>query len=136
LPLCNRKRLYLGSDNDILLNILVIRVAAQPAAVTAMNTSYRTTGVLRRPLITLHTLRDQQVPYAHELLYALKTLASGSLFTRHVNIPVDRFGHCNFTQEEALLGFATSLLYDAAATGAGAAPTMLNAGDRKVFDQP
>ena len=62
------KRLYLGSDNDILLNIRVIRVAAQPAAVTAMNTSYRTTGVLRRPLITLHTLRDQQVPYAHELL--------------------------------------------------------------------
>jgi hypothetical protein len=100
-----------------------------------MNTSYRTTGVLRRPLITLHTLRDQQVPYAHELLYALKTLASGSLFTRHLNIPVDRFGHCNFTEEEALLAFGTMLLYDAASTGASSTPTMLNAGERKVFDE-
>src|SRR5262245_1615496 len=135
-PFDNRTRLYLGSDNDILLNIRVTRVAANPAAVTAMNTSYRTTGVLRRPLITLHTLRDQQVPYAHELLYAFKTLASGSLFTRHLNIPIDRFGHCNFTREEALLGFATMLLYDTAATGTGAAPTMLNAGDRMMFDQP
>jgi pimeloyl-ACP methyl ester carboxylesterase len=134
-PFGNRKRLYLGSDNDILLNILVTRVAARPAAVRAMNTSYRTTGVLRRPLITLHTLRDQQVPYAHELLYALKTLASGSLFTRHLNIPVDRFGHCNFTEEEALLAFGTMLLYDAASTGASATPTMLNAGERKVFEE-
>jgi pimeloyl-ACP methyl ester carboxylesterase len=134
-PFGNRKRLYLGSDNDILLNILVTRVAARPAAVRAMNTSYRTTGVLRRPLITLHTLRDQQVPYAHELLYALKTLASGSLFTRHLNIPVDRFGHCNFTEEEALLAFGTMLLYDAASTGASATPTILNAGERKVFEE-
>jgi pimeloyl-ACP methyl ester carboxylesterase len=134
-PFDNRKRLYLGSDNDILLNILVTRVAARPAAVIAMNTSYRTTGVLRRPLITLHTLRDQQVPYAHELLYALKTLASGSLFTRHLNIPVDRFGHCNFTEEEALLAFGTMLLYDAASTGASATPTMLNAGERKVLEE-
>jgi hypothetical protein len=134
-PFDNRKRLYLGSDNDILLNIRVIRVAARPAAVIAMNTSYRTTGVLRRPLITLHTLRDQQVPYAHELLYALKTLASGSLFTRHLNIPIDRFGHCNFTQEEALLAFGTMLLYDAASTGAGATPTVLNAGTARVFEE-
>src|SRR4029450_4114666 len=133
LPLCNPNRLYLGSDNDILLNILVTRVFAQPAAVIAMNTSYRTTGVLRRPLITLHTLRDQQVPYAHELLYALKTLTSGSLLTRHLNIPVDRFGHCNFTQEEALLAFATMLLYDAA--GAGATPPVLHARDGRAFEE-
>jgi pimeloyl-ACP methyl ester carboxylesterase len=134
-PFDNRRRLYLGSNNDIRLNILVARVAAQPAAVTAMHTSYRTTGVLRRPLITLHTLRDQQVPYAHELLYALKTLASGSLFTRHLNIPVDRFGHCNFTREETLLGFATMLLYDAASAGASATPAILNAGERRVFEE-
>jgi pimeloyl-ACP methyl ester carboxylesterase len=134
-PFDNRKRLYIGSNNDILLNILVARASAQPAAVKAMNTSYRTTGVLRRPLITLHTLRDQQVPYGHELLYALKTLASGSLLTRHLNIPVDRFGHCHFTREEALLGFATMLLYDAASTGASGPPTILNAGGRKAFEE-
>ena len=77
-----------------------------------MNAHYNTTGVLTRPLITLHTLRDQQVPYFHEQLYDLKTLFSGSLFTRHLNIPIDRFEHCNFTKEEALFSFAVMLLYD------------------------
>src|SRR5262245_45375856 len=100
-----------------------------------MNTSYRTTGALRRPLITIHTLRDQQVPYAHELLYALKTLASGSLFTRHLNIPVDRFGHCNFTSEEALLAFTTMLLYDGTITNLSSTRAVLNAGDRTGLEE-
>jgi hypothetical protein len=59
----------------------------------------------------MHTTRDQQVPYWHETLYNLKTIAEGSFLTRHVNIPVDRYGHCNFTREEALGGFALMLLY-------------------------
>ena len=55
------------------------RRAAEPAGAargprirprsTEMTTRYATTGVLTRPLITLHTLRDQQVPYMHEQLY-------------------------------------------------------------------
>ena len=28
-----------------------------------------------------------------------------------MNIPINRFGHCNFTEEEALLGFGLMLLY-------------------------
>ncbi len=51
--------------------------------------------------------------YVHETLYDLKTLASGSWLTRHLNLPVDRFEHCNFTKEEALFGFAIMLVYDA-----------------------
>ena len=77
-----------------------------------MAARYDTTGVLQRPLVTLHTLRDQQVPYRHEQLYALKTLASGAFLTRHVNIPVDRFEHCNFTPDEVLSAFAVMLFYD------------------------
>jgi len=111
-PFDNRFRLYLGSDNDFMLNALVPRVAADPVAVAAMNTAYATTGVLKRPLVTLHTLRDQQVPFFHEVLYAFKTLASGSFFTRHFNIAVDRFEHCNFTADEALVSFAIMLFYD------------------------
>jgi len=111
-PFDNTLRWYSGSDNDLLLNILVRRVSADPAAVARMKTSYDTTGVLNRPLITLHTLRDQQVPYFHEPLYSLKTLFSGSLLTRHLNIPVDRYGHCNFTKDEALFSFAVMLFYD------------------------
>jgi pimeloyl-ACP methyl ester carboxylesterase len=111
-PFDNTLRWYSGSDNDLLLNLFVLRVSADPAAVAEMNAHYQTTGVLSRPLITLHTLRDQQVPYVHEQLYALKTLVSGSLFTRHLPISIDRFEHCNFTKEEALFSFAVMLFYD------------------------
>ena len=111
-PYENRFRWYFGSDNDLLLNIMVPRAAADPAAVAEMKAHYSTTGVLKRPLITLHTLRDQQVPYFHEPLYAWKTFLSGSLLTRHFNIPVDRFEHCNFTRDEALFSFIVMLVYD------------------------
>lgn len=30
----------------------------------------------------------------------------------HLGIPVDRYGHCNFTREEALFSFAIMLFYD------------------------
>jgi pimeloyl-ACP methyl ester carboxylesterase len=111
-PFDNRYRWYFGSDNDLLLNIFIQRVAADDAALTAMDTDYATTGKLTRPLITLHTLKDQQVPYFHEQLYDLKTLFAGTWLTRHINFPVDRFGHCNFTEDEALVSFATMLFYD------------------------
>jgi pimeloyl-ACP methyl ester carboxylesterase len=112
-PFDNRQTWYTGSSNDLLLNIFVPRIAADAAALAAMQSSYQTTGVLRRPLVTLHTLRDQQVPYWHEQLYALKTLTSGSLLTRHLPISVDRFAHCNFTADEILGSFFTMLFYDA-----------------------
>jgi hypothetical protein len=76
-----------------------------------MRTFYNTSGNLQSPVITLHTLRDQQVPYLHEIFYALKTLSAGNFITKHLNIPIDRYGHCNFTPQEALAGFGLMLLY-------------------------
>ena len=112
-PFDNSKRYNTGSSNDLLLNLSVARRAASPAALATMNSpAYSTTGVLTRPLVTLHTLRDQQVPYWHEQVYALKTYASGSFLTRHLNIPIDRFEHCNFTTDEVLASFAIMLFYD------------------------
>ena len=112
-PFDNSSRNYTGSNNDILLNLLVPRRTASPAALAMMNSpAYSTTGVLQRPLVTLHTLRDQQIPYWQEQIYALKTLASGSFLTRHLNIPIDRFEHCNFTPDEVLASFAIMLFYD------------------------
>ena len=112
-PFDNSLRYYSGSGNDILLNLLVPRRSASPVAVAAMNSpAYTTSGVLQRPLVTLHTLRDQQIPYWQEQLYALKTLSSGSYLTRHVNVAIDRFEHCNFTPEEVLGSFALLLIYD------------------------
>jgi hypothetical protein len=111
-PFDNKTHWYSGSDNDLLLNIFVPRASADPNALAQMNTFYNTTGILSRPLITLHTLRDQQVPYFHEPIYDLKTLASGAFLTRHINFPIDRYGHCNFTLDEAVFAFAVTLLYD------------------------
>lgn len=113
-PFDNIGRVYSGSSNDALLNLLVQRVAADPVAVAAMKTSYATTGVLAQPLITLHTDRDQQVPFIHEKLYALKTLASGAFLARHLPIRINRFEHCNFTPDEVLASFAIMLFYDGA----------------------
>ena len=113
-PFDNTSRIYRGSANDALLNLFVPRIAADPLALSVMQTQYQTTGVLQRPLVTLHTLRDQQVPYFHSQLYTLKTLASGAFISRHVPIAVDRFEHCNFTASELLGSFFTMLVWDAA----------------------
>jgi pimeloyl-ACP methyl ester carboxylesterase len=120
-PFDNASRAYTGSSNNALLNSVVPRVAADPVALAEMAARYTTTGVLERPLITLHTRRDQQVPYWHEQLYQLKTLASGALFTRHLNLPVDRYEHCAFTREEVLFSFAMMLAYDDKLSQASAA---------------
>jgi hypothetical protein len=40
----------------------------------------------------------------------LKTIQNESLFTKHVNIPVDRFGRCNSTVDESLWSFGLMLL--------------------------
>lgn len=119
-PYGNRGKVYAGSANDAALNAAVPRVDASNAALIAMYTQYTTTGVLSRPLVTLHTLRDQQIPYWHEAVYAIRTWASGAFIARHFNIPVDRYGHCNFTPEELLYGFFALLFYDGLVNGATA----------------
>jgi len=110
-PFDNRWKWYTGSSNDFRLNLRVKRLTPNPAALYEMKTNYNTSGELDIPLITAHTLRDQQVPYWHETLYNLKTIAAGSFLKEHVNIPIDRYGHCNFTLDEALGAFTLMLLY-------------------------
>jgi pimeloyl-ACP methyl ester carboxylesterase len=115
MPFDNMSRNYTGSSNDALLNASVPRVAAAAAALAAMNGSgYRTTGQLSRPLITMHTTLDQQVPYLHQVLYLLKTIGTGDFLSRHLPIEVQRFEHCNFETDEVLLAFILMLFYDGA----------------------
>jgi hypothetical protein len=101
-PFDNRNRFYFGSTNDLQLNLSVKRFAAAPAALNAM-VPYETSGIIRRPTVTLHTTGDQIIPYFHELLYIgkVQTLAGGSFLP----IPVNRYGHCNFTTQEAVNSF-------------------------------
>ncbi len=110
-PFDNHRRIYLGSSNDLRLNIFVPRVAADTVALHEMDQHYDTDGALEIPLITLHTRRDQQVPYFHETLYTIKNLRAGSFLRQRLNIPIDRYGHCNFTEEEAIFAIAAMLIY-------------------------
>jgi pimeloyl-ACP methyl ester carboxylesterase len=107
-PYDNSRRLYLGSDNDLFLNLLARRVGAEPAALTALE-AYETTGRLARPLVTLHTTGDPIIPIGHELLYALKALFTGSTALQP-NLPIVRYGHCQFTAPEVLFGFFVLLV--------------------------
>ncbi len=111
-PFDNRSKWYTGSKDDFKLNLKVPRVAADPAALAAMSAGYETTGTLRRPLISMHTKRDQQVPFAHQPIYTVKSFLAGSLFARYLPVEVDRYGHCNFTVDELVWGFFVMLAYD------------------------
>ncbi len=102
-PYDNTSRLYMGSTNDLKLNVSVQRFAADPEALASL-VAYETTGKLTIPLVTLHTTGDEQVPFWHEALYLAKVQSSktGSLLTQ---IPVARYGHCNFTTQEIVGAF-------------------------------
>ena len=104
-PFDNMHRVYRGSDNDVTLNLRVQRFAADPFALAEIERHYQTSGHLASPLVTLHTSGDPFVPYWHELLYRRKVYDGGST-KLHRNIPVLRYGHCNFKISEVLVAFA------------------------------
>src|SRR5439155_9251984 len=101
-PYDNRAIWYTGSSNDILLNLLVPRVSADPIALLHL-LPYQSVGRTTTPLVTMHTTGDEVIPFWHEVLYSLKPKPSGrgSL----TQIPIFRYGHCQFTPEELLGGF-------------------------------
>ncbi len=101
-PYNNSNRVYTGTANDNLFNLLVQRFTADPAAIQEMQNNYSTSGQLDMPLVTMHTSKDQQVPYLHQQIYTLKTLASGDLGSNHIPIKVDRYEHCNFNLQEVI----------------------------------
>jgi hypothetical protein len=100
-PYDNWDRIYSGSSDDAALNAGVRRYRADPAALAALEESYQTTGWIRRPLVTIHTVRDEIVPYGHQAAYELKLAATGRS-ALHQHVPVDRYGHCNFTANEVV----------------------------------
>jgi len=110
-PFDNHSRVYVGSLDDVHLNAGVQHFTATTAALNEIQAHYQTTGQLRVPLVTLHTIPDQTVPYAHETLYQAKVAAQGRTH-RYVHIPVSRYGHCNFTSTEVVqaLGLLQTLV--------------------------
>jgi pimeloyl-ACP methyl ester carboxylesterase len=103
VPFDNRHRWYVGSLNDLKLNREAQRFQADAAALTAL-THYETSGRVTKPLVTLHTTGDEIIPFWHQTLYWGKTVAALS-GQNVIQVPVFRYGHCNFTTEESLAAF-------------------------------
>lgn len=105
-PFGNLDRAYAGSLDDDALNHGIFRTGADAAATAEIAANYETSGLLRVPLITLHTTGDEVVPYWHAPLYAQKVEATGSsAFYEHRQ--VNGFGHCTFQPLEVLAAFDT-----------------------------
>ena len=99
----------MGFTNNLALNRRVERIRGNGDAERYAQEFYQTTGKLNRPLVTLHTTLDPSVPFKHELIY------SGLVTTQRKNqflivLPVQRYGHRNFTSNEILSAFALMFL--------------------------
>lgn len=101
----NQDYRYRGSHNPTELNRTVERFSADVEALMEIELYYQTSGELTRPLVTLHTTGDPIVPFWHDREYRGKVLGNGGQAFL-ANIPVRRYGHCNFTVTELLVGFS------------------------------
>jgi pimeloyl-ACP methyl ester carboxylesterase len=103
MPYDNRDTWYEGAHNDVALNARVERVAGSDLARGYITNYYQTSGLLLRPLVTMHNDFDPAVPSWHEDRYAAR--ATPGLLLR---IPVEEpYGHCAFSSEEILTAFET-----------------------------
>lgn len=106
-PFDNTNRWYSGSRNDLRLNRLVARFSASPTALGNL-AAYQTSGQLTVPLVALHTTADEIMPYGQARAYAAKVQTSGA--GRFTLLPIQRYGHCNFTSQEVVTAFAVLVL--------------------------
>ena len=108
-PVSNVEQEYSGSADDAALNAGIERFAADPTAAAYADLNYRPSGLLHRPLVTLHTTGDPGVPYRHELIYFMRAALLGTDDQLTV-LPVERAGHCAFEAQEVVGGLAALLL--------------------------
>ncbi len=106
-PFDNSKQIYFGTGSlreDLQLNRRVQRYSADKTALLNIEKNYETSGDLNKPLVTGHTTKDPIQLFWHLPLYQAKTIVKGksSFFTP---IPVQRYGHCTFTEAEIAAGF-------------------------------
>ena len=99
-PFDNQQTVYVGSDDDAVLNTAVPRYTADLNALVAV-AAYETSGVLTRPLVTMHTIYDPIVPFWHDVMYLVKVYQADNI-AQHDRFVVQRYGHCNFEAQEVL----------------------------------
>ncbi|MCJ8164334.1 DUF6351 family protein [Pontibacter sp. E15-1] len=108
-PFDNTKQVYFGTGNfreDLRLNLRVQRFSGDKAALRTIRENYETSGDLARPLVSAHTTKDPIVLFWNMPIYHAKTIYQGKshYFTQ---IPVSRYGHCAFIEQEIMLSFTT-----------------------------
>lgn len=133
-PFGNRLRVYRGSDHDLHLNRTVARFTAEKPALDTINQDYQTSGDLVSPVITLHTTGDPIIPYWHERAYRAKVAAMGDA-SLHVNIPVLRYGHCEFKNYEVLAAFALLVFKSSGQELAGVRDVLPLEGDWQAYSR-
>jgi hypothetical protein len=109
IPYDNRFTTYDGSTNDAALNAGVERVVSDEIARAYARQFYQPDGNLRRPLVTLHNALDPLAPFQHEIKYG-RLVAQNRKLAFLSLLPVPRYGHCNFTNQEVFQAFTLMLL--------------------------
>ena len=112
----NRFTKYTGSLDDAALNAGVERVHADRRAQNYTGRFYQTSGELRRPLVTVHNTLDPIVPFQHEVNYGELVVKAGTSQFLTV-LPVEGYGHCDFTSEEIFGAFQLLLQQATGQTG-------------------
>jgi len=131
-PYGNLLRVYSGSANDAKLNQSVFRVARD--AVTLLTVlPYQTSGHVSIPLVTMHTTGDDIIPFWHEILYQAKMQVTGRGSV--TQIPIARYGHCNFTGLEALAAFGLLVQQVTGAQPAGVSQPLKPAQVKQAYDR-
>ena len=125
-PYDNRDRIYAGSNDDAQFNAEVKRYKAQQSALEEITNNYETTGILLRPLVTMHTTGDPIVPFWHQILYGAKVFANNPN-PPFLPIEIPRYGHCSFTLPEIVNGFG-SLIFMSTGQLPSVPPFMIEAG--------
>jgi hypothetical protein len=107
-PYDNSTRIYFGTGSlieDLKLNKHVQRYKADPSALSTIQKFYQTSGNIGLPVVEAHTTGDPIIPFWQMVFYGAKVIAHGKGFL-YSAIPVQRFGHCIFTEAEIVGSFA------------------------------
>ena len=103
-PFDNRQTIYDGFGDDLSLNRTIQRVTADPRARDYLRQYHTPTGMVTRPVLSLHTIHDPLIPGRYISDYAATTRLTGrqDLFT--AKFTAGR-GHCSFTPQQMDKGF-------------------------------
>jgi pimeloyl-ACP methyl ester carboxylesterase len=87
------------------LNEKVARFESTPDARNYLEHYFTPTGKLKIPMVTMHTTGDPAVPFFHEAAYA-EIVAQAGATPMLQQIPIERYGHCQFELPEVIGAFA------------------------------